>query len=294
MKYLFSSIALLFLINSSFAKNVVNDTIPFIINNQNTIYVKAVFNKKDTLNLNFDTGTSELILTNDVLKNRLNSEIKLYSTFYNLKIGKTDYQTKVYDAQLSGHDTDGRFGWDFFKDKVVELNYDKNSIVVHSEIPKYVLKDNAYTKLDIKFFDNVFSVESIISQSGIEVKDRFLFDTGYQRTAMLDNDLLNAEKFPIEKMKEIKRVIMKGAQGNEIPVVTSNLEKLIIGDYELKNVPIQKLTSYKPLKGVNIHILGNEVLKRFNTIFDFQNNIVYLKKNKLYNVEYIDMKKSGI
>lgn len=294
MKYFFSSIALLFLVNNSFAKNVVNDTIPFIINNQNTIYVKAVFNKKDTLNLNFDTGTSELILTNDVLKNRLNSEIKLYSTFYNLKIGKTDYQTKVYDAQLSGHDTDGRFGWDFFKDKVVELNYDKNIIVVHSEIPKYVLKDNAYTKLDIKFFDNVFSVESIISQSGIEIKDRFLFDTGYQRTAMLDNDLLNAEKFPIEKMKEIKRVIMKGAQGNEIPVVTSNLEKLKIGDYELKNVPIQKLTSYKPLKGVNIHILGNEVLKRFNTIFDFQNNIVYLKKNKLYNVEYIDMKKSGI
>ncbi|MDN3672501.1 clan AA aspartic protease [Flavobacterium branchiarum] len=294
MKYFFSSIVLLFLINSSFAKNVVNDTIPFIINNQNTIYVKAVFNKKDTLNLNFDTGTSELILTNDVLKNRLNSEIKLYSTFYNLKIGKTNYQTKVYDAQLSGHDTDGRFGWDFFKDKVVELNYDKNIIIVHSEIPKYVLKDDAYTKLAIKFFDNVFSVESIISQSGIEIKDRFLFDTGYQRTAMLDNDLLNAEKFPIEKMKEIKRVIMKGAQGNEIPVITSNLEKLIIGDYELKNVPIQKLTSYKPLKGVNIHILGNEVLKRFNTIFDFQNNIVYLKKNKLYNVEYIDMKKSGI
>lgn len=294
MKYFFSSIVLLFLINSSFAKNVVNDTIPFIINNQNTIYVKAVFNKKDTLNLNFDTGTSELILTNDVLKNRLNSEIKLYSTFYNLKIGKTNYQTKVYDAQLSGHDTDGRFGWDFFKDKVVELNYDKNIIVVHSEIPKYVLKDDAYTKLAIKFFDNVFSVESIISQSGIEIKDRFLFDTGYQRTAMLDNDLLNAEKFPIEKMKEIKRVIMKGAQGNEIPVFTSNLEKLIIGDYELKNVPIQKLTSYKPLKGTNIHILGNEVLKRFNTILDFQNNIVYLKKNKLYNVEYIDMKKSGI
>lgn len=288
-KYIFSIIISIIFTVRLFAQDIVlNDTIPLTINEQNTIYVKSIFNEKDTLNLNFDTGTTELILTNEILKNKLNSETKLYNTFYNVKIGNHVYETKVYDAELSGHGTDGRFGWDLFKDQIVEINYDENILVVHSEIPIYILNNNTFTKLNINYFDNVFSVESTIIQNGVESKDLFLFDTGYQRTAMLDNDLMKEAKFPFDKMEVIKKVIMKGAQGNEIHVITSNLESLKIGNYELKNVPVQQLTFHKPLKGVNIHILGNEVLKRFNTFLDFHNNIVYLKPNKLYNVEYIE------
>jgi hypothetical protein len=102
-------------------KIILSDTIPLTINSQNTIYVKAVFNMADTLNLNFDTGTTELVLTNDVLR-KLKSSPKLYNTFYNLKIGTEDYTTRVYDAELTGHDTDGRFGWDLFRNKTVEIN----------------------------------------------------------------------------------------------------------------------------------------------------------------------------
>lgn len=124
------------------------------------------------------------------------------------------------------------------------------------------------------------------------IKIFFLFDTGYQRTVMLDNDLLKQENFPIEKMKFIKKVIMKGAQGNEIPVITSNLKALKIGKFKLKNIPIQQTTGNKPLKNKNIHILGNEVLKRFNIFLDFQNNFVYLKPNHLFKEKYIDKKNS--
>jgi hypothetical protein len=96
---------------TTFAQKLeLSDTIALTINEHNTIFVKAVFNVKDTLNLNFDTGTTELILTNNVLNNKLISKPELYSTFYNLKIGKTNYKTKVYDAELAGHGTDGRFG----------------------------------------------------------------------------------------------------------------------------------------------------------------------------------------
>lgn len=86
---------------------------------------------------------------------------------------------------------------------------------------------------------------------------------------------------------------MKGAQGNEIPVITSNLKTLKIGKYKLKNIPVQQTTGNKPLKNKNIHILGNEVLKRFNMFLDFQNNFVYLKPNHLFKEKYID-EKNGI
>lgn len=269
-------------------KEILSDSIPMIINEQNTMLVKAIFNQTDTLNLNFDTGTTELNLTSNALKNKLKVLPKLYNTFYNLKIGNIIYKTKVYDVELAGHGADGNFGWDFFKGKIVELNYDSNLMVVHSIMPKNISNNVKFTRLKMIFFKDLFFVESEIKQNGITNKDLFLFDTGYQRTAMLDNDLLKQGKFPTEKMKVIKTVIMKGAQGNKIPVITSNLKILKIGKYKIKNVPIQQLTINKPLKDKNTHILGNEILKRFTMFLDFQNNIVYLRPNHLFDSKYID------
>jgi len=287
-------IAFILITFNSFTQNIkLNDSIPLTLNDQNTIFVKAIFNEIDTLNLNFDTGTTELILTNNVLNNKLKSAPELYNTYYDLKIGNINYKTKVYDAELTGHGTDGRFGWDLFKDKIVELNYDLNLMIIHSVLPENLERNKKFTKLKMVFFKDLFLVESEIKQNGIINKDLFLFDTGYQRTAMLDNDLLMEGKFPSEKMKVLKKAIMKGAQGNEIPVITSNLKLLKIGKYKLKNVPVQQLTTNKPIKDKNIHILGNEILKRFNLFLDFQNNVIYLKPNHLFNNKYIDKTKSS-
>lgn len=280
---------------SIFAQSkIISDTMVMKINAQNTIYVKTVFNKMDTLTLNFDTGMTELILTNYTLKNKIKNSVELYDKFYDLKIGKTTYSTKVYDAVLTGHGTDGRFGWDLFKDKVVELNYDKDLMVVHAQLPPNIEGNKKFSKLNMGFYkDYSFLISSEIKQGNTIEKDLFLFDTGYQRTAMLDNDLLAEKKFPADQMKIIKKAIMKGGQGNEIPVITANLEMLTIGKFKLKNVPVQQTTTNKPVKGKNIHILGNEVLKRFNIFLDFQNNVVYMKPNHLFKDEYIDQKKKS-
>lgn len=294
MKLTFLLAIILISINGSAQKLEIRDTIALTINEHNTISVKAIFNENDTLNLNFDTGTTELVLINDILKNKLKSTTELYSKFYNLKIGKTIYKTKVYDAELAGHGTDGRFGWDFFKGKVVELNYDNNSMIIHSELPKYATLDSKFTVLKMEFWKDLFFVSSEIKENGIANKDLYLFDTGFDRTLMLDNDLLKEVNFPTNKMKVIKKVMMKGAQGNEIPVITSNLNILKIGNYKLKNIPVQITNAQKPLKNKNVHILGNEILKRFNIFLDFQNTVVYMKPNKFYNENYRDEKKNGI
>lgn len=194
---------------------------------------------------------------------------------YNLRIGATTYKINVYNAALSGHDTDGRFGWDLFKGKIVELNYDKGLMIIHSLLPNNITLDDKIEMLKMQFY-----------------KELFLFDTGYQRTAMLNGNLLAKGKFPTEKTKVLKKVVMHGAQGNEIPVITSKLNTLKIGNCNLKNVPVQ-VTYAKPFKEKDIHILGNEVLKRFNVFLDFQNNYVYLIPNHLFNDKYIEDKKKA-
>ncbi|MBB6369520.1 hypothetical protein [Chryseobacterium shigense] len=270
-----------------FSKMSFKDTLKLQINEQNTIFVKTILNKTDTLLLNFDTGTSELVLTQETLKNKIKSTLKSGSNI--LQIGKKEYQNlNIYPAQLSGHGTDGRFGWDLFDGMIVELNHDKGIMVVHSQLPSHV--KSKYSSLQMKYFNNVFLVEVDIKQGQSKNKSWYLFDTGYQRTAMLDGPLLNEQGFPADQMTTIKKVIMKNAQGKEIPVITSNLQSLSLGNVNLKDIPVQLLSQSRLVGGSRMNILGNEIIKRFNIFLDFQKNRVYIQPNNWVNHTYIESK----
>ncbi len=273
--------------NFSTVRPAFHDSIRLGINEQNTMFVKTLLNKTDSLVLNFDTGSNNLSLTRETLKDKIKEQLK--GRVNVLSIGNKKYDGfRIYQVELSGHGTDGRFGWDLFDGMVVELNYDKGIMVVHSELPEFVKKDKAYQPLDIIYFDKLFFVETTIKQGRKTLKDWFLFDTGYQRTVMLDGPLLKEQQFPTDQMKIIKKVVMKGGQGNEIPVITANLESLSLGKYHLKNIPSQVLSESRPVKDKKMNILGNEILKRFNIFLDFQHNVIYLKPNKLFNDAYIE------
>lgn len=82
---------------------------------------------------------------------------------------------------------------------------------------------------------------------------------------------------------------MKNGKDDEYPVLTVNGDMLSLGDLSLHNIPAQIMTTANPAE-FRTHIIGNEVLKRFNTILDFQNNYVYLKPNHLAGMPYADAK----
>ena len=271
----------------------VHDSIPFFVNKYNTNFLPVVFNNTDSLLLNFDSGANDVDLTTAALKQKVKSNPKLYNTDYEVKIGSQTYKSKIYDIELAGNETDGLLGWDIFDGMIVALDYDNHKMMVHSVMPKQVLQDKQYTKFKITYIRNKPFIESEISQNGIKNKSLFFFDLGYQRTAMLDNDVLREMKFPTDKMEVIKKVMMHGTSGNEVPVTTVKLQSLKIGNFELKDVPAQVMEQNKPMPGTNVHYLGTDILKRFNTVFDFQNNVIYLKPNQLYEVAFADQKKAG-
>lgn len=270
-----------------------HDTIPFTINKFNTNFLPVVFNGTDSLLLNFDSGATEVCITTDALKQKVKTQPKLYNTEYEISLGKQRFTSKIYDIALAGNGVDGLLGWDVFDGMIVELDYDNHRLIVHSKMPRQIMKDGSYAKFNITFIKNKPFIESEIAQSGAKSKSLFFFDLGYQRALMLDNDALTASHFPADKMHVIKKVIMHGTRNNEIPVITSNLETLRIGKFKLKNVPAQVMTQGKPMPGLNVHYLGSDVLKRFNTVLDFQKNIIYLKPNHLYSEPYAEKKNSG-
>jgi hypothetical protein len=271
--------------NYSTQEPATHDTIQFVLTEFNNIKVKAILNNSDTLDLKFDSGTTGLLLTTDAIKNK--THLSNTTTSSNtLKIGKLTWDSlEVYPVELSGQGTDGRFGWDLFDGKVIEIDYDKNYFIVHSK-PPAISKE--YSKFDIEYTNTLFCIQGELQMKNKKYRCRFLFDNGYQRTIMLDTSLMHAQNYP-KDLEVIKRVIMKNGQGKEIPVITVNNEKLILGKEELLNIPVQLMTTSNPAR-FTTHILGNEVLKRFNTILDFQNNFVYLRLNSLVDLPYKDAK----
>ena len=263
----------------------IHDTIPFELTTFNNIKIKAILNKKDSLNLMFDSATNGLLLTEAAIKEK-NLETEIEKKENILQFGNQTFDSlEIYSVLLNGQGCDGRFGWDLFNGKVVEIDYDKNIFVVHSQLPKI---DEGYAKLKLEHIYNSFCIEAELQIKNKKFKNRFLFDTGYQRTIMLDTALVDEQNYP-KDLPIIKKVMMRNGAGVELPVITFNNEKLNIGNSTLFDIPVQLLNNQQVVK-YKAHILGNEVLKRFNTIYDFHKDVVYLKPNSLANLEYTDAK----
>lgn len=262
-------------------KPEIHDTIPFVLSDYNNIIFKVTLNKKDTLDLKFDSGTSDFLLTNDALK-----ELKLSSLRNNtFKLGNQTWENQeIYPVEVSGHGTVGRFGWNLFDGKIVEIDYDKKYFIVHSKMPK---PSKGYVRLNMEFTNTLFCINGTLQIKNKNYNGRFLFDNGYQRTVMLDKQMVEEQQYPREDLFVLKKTILKNGKGEEIPVITVRNEKLIFEKLCLYNVPVQLLSSNNPAR-FKTHILGNEVLKRFNTILDFQKNKVYLKPNSLWNEPYTE------
>jgi hypothetical protein len=261
---------------------VSHDTLRFVLTAFNNLKFRAILNRTDTLNLMFDSGTTGLLLTRECMKRKIHS-LDVEKDKNILQVGGLTWKDmRVYPVELSGQETDGRFGWDLFDGKVVEIDYDRCLFIVHTGRPEMA---GGYSKLKMDYRHNVFCIDAVLQVKNKKYKGRFLFDNGYQRTIMLDTLMMKEQHFPND-LKVIKRVIMKNGQGMDIPVITVNNEKFTIGKESFLNIPVQLMATTNPAR-FKTHILGNEVLKRFNTVLDFQSNLVYLKPNKLIGLPYV-------
>ncbi|MBP7500504.1 MAG: hypothetical protein KA796_11670 [Chryseobacterium sp.] len=277
------------ILNFSKAKPVLRDTIPFQLTEFNNIKVKSVLNKKDTIFLTFDTGSVDFYLIRSSIKKFLNPEGKKLTmkdiSDNHFKIGNLEWKNQqIYPIDTTGQGTDGMFGWNAFDGKILEIDYDKNLMIAHSKLPK-ISKD--YEKFDMELMKEHFCINVEIEESGKKYRNRYLFDSGYQRTIMLDNGLLKKENFPTQNLPILSTSKMYNSENQEIPVTTVLVQKLHFGKYILEQIPAQ-INSYNSPAGFQTHYLGNEVLKRFNAILDFQNNIVYLKPNKYFKEKYAE------
>jgi len=276
----------------------IQDTIPFEITDGNNILFKTVLNRADTLNLYFDTGGTEIVLKHETIKNKTNllqdnnanyqeENYEPLENLNSLQIGRMSWDSlTIYPVSIGPEEADGHFGWNLFKDKVVELDYDKNLMIIH---PTLNTVPQGYVKREIEHINTLICINAKIKVNNNFYENRFLFDTGFQRAILLDKDLRKKNKFP-EDLPVIKESKLKNSVGTEFINRVVNIDEFCFGNICTNNIPVQLISTPNPAR-FETHILGNELLMRYNTIFDFPNNAIYLKPNSLIDLPFSDSKK---
>lgn len=269
------------------------ETFPIKLNKQSNICLSAKLNDSDSLTMMFHTSSTGVTVTKESLENKIllknkqstniqtwggraDSEFSENNTF---KLGslKWDDMT-VFVNENSGPDTDGKFGYDLFKNKIVSLNYDEKTMVVSEFLPKNL---NGYQKMKLIFEDGSMFIEGTLVFESQEFTGNFMFHTGYGGAILLDPKL--GEKYNSKSLLTISTSELKDSFGNVFKIETKLLPKVKIGKKTLKNIPLSfaARSSDIPMK-----VFGNDLLKRFNVVFDFQKNEVYLKPNGLWKMNY--------
>jgi len=262
--------------NTQQANFSAHDSIPFTLTSFNAIHVRAVVNNTDTVNLHFDVGSFDFRLTKDaILKRKLNKVSRLQMgnlVWTNPEVGSTE---------TTAHEMDGRFGWNLFEGRSVEIDYDHNLLVIHSRLPK-ALKGYVRSKMD--FIRSFVCVKGAFEIENKKYAGEFLFDTGSDQAIIMDSTWGSRQNFP-KNLKWLKSSVLRDPRGvqYERKIVLSPHFK--INNFGLTDIPTYVLGSRNPT-GIEINFLGNDLLKRFNTILDFKKDYLYLKPNKLMGVKY--------
>lgn len=266
----------------------------------NNTSLKMILDTGASKNLIFSIPENDSLIINEVDKIKVagvgtNDAIDGYLSKNN-KAEIKEYKTQKFETIfVNNHDIsivtklgipiNGILGNTFFKNHLVEVDYEQNKITLYKEKNKKLLKvTKKYKFLNTQIIANK---PYIFLQTKLENKDfklKLLFDTG------LGDGLWVFENDSIQCNNNFFIGVLGTGFSGEIEGKKSRVLEVILENYILKDALIvypEKifLDQTKIFKGTN-GSLGGEIIKRFNWVFDYENKIFYFKKNSFYNLPF--------
>lgn len=258
------------------------DTIPFTLGDNRKIYVDAKLNGTRVTNIQLDLGAGgTLINKTSVKKVKMNFDQKVNlansdgvnlvpSASKNLlQIGNLVWDSIPIAVASNMKDyEDLLIGNSLFRDKILEINYDKKILVVHNALPPQTVN---YSHHDVILDGGVIPYIAV----NLTIRNKtqtgwVMFDTG-ARTS-----ILNSADVPMPYRVVNEMAGMIGLNQAITP-------KLDIGKYQLSGFEYKT----RDMGGEDLHmLLGNDLLKRFNVVLDNKNGYMYMQPNSLTNVSY--------
>lgn len=275
--------------------------IPFIQLTGGIVIIQAMLGDyPDTLNFILDTGSSGISLDSTTVEYlkihpipsgrtiRGIAGIHKVSFVYNQKlhfpgltIDSLDFHVSNYNilTAVYGERIDGLIGYSVLSRYILKIDYDSLSIDICSKgslrYPKggYLIKP---------------AISTLVSQH-VRVKDavtlnsRFLYDMGAGACMMLSKDFVNDSAL-IRKKRKLWPKEGEGV-GGKIEMYATVIREIKLGPFRFRKVPVYifddvfNITSYPYLGG----LLGNDILRRFNVILNYDKRDIYLLPNSHFS-----------
>lgn len=176
--------------------------------------------------------------------------------------------------------TDGVAGWNFFGHYIVEIDYDQNKIFLHDTT--YSHTDSSWLRLPIERKKNLpfldVTVEVIL---GEVVPMRVYIDLASEEAL----ELLMHDQQKFTMPDSVTESSLGYGLSGEIKGRHGKSAGLQIGKYMLHDIR----TAFAPAKVRSKQegadgILGNNLIRRFNIIFDYPHNCLYIKPNRNFEI----------
>lgn len=267
------------------SKNNNPQAIPFTLIGSR-IYFHGHVNGKEDVTIQFDLGAGGSCV------NKLSSE-KLKLSF-DSKVMVDNSQGVNEARRSSGNElTIGDFTWlgvplvevgnmkahedlivgnGLFRNKIIEIDYDKKVLIVHDQLPAYA---NEYRKQDVFYEQDRPKLKADFVHNGKKYSFCFLFDTGRDGTMLIGEDFTGQGK-NWDELKELQII-----NGKKI----IQLDATIAG-VTFKNIVTNAADPSNPQGRPTL--FGNQVLNHFNVILDNRNGVIYLKSNSRKDEPYSD------
>lgn len=296
-------------------------TLPMLLHSNIVIIPVLINNIKDTLNFILDTGVSNVIITNPslILKNGLQFNRRIImnglgfgveqkafvSTGNTISIGHIKGRNQSFIVLEKDHldiskyigiRIDGLIGYDLFNYFVVQIDYQRKKVLLR-ESNKFKTKNKKWTTLSIEIKGNKPYLNEVkLENNNQELLARLMVDTGAGHAISLDLGQTDSTFLPI---KLLPSTLGKGLNG-ELTGHIGRLKQIKIDQFILNDVitAFPDSASWGGLgsqKAMNRNgSIGNELLRRFNVIFNYRNGYIQLKPINNKVKENFEHNMSGI
>ncbi|MFA6248612.1 MAG: aspartyl protease family protein [Mucilaginibacter sp.] len=275
---------------------------------RNMMVIKLSINNKGPFNFILDTGVGLMIVTEPKLVDSINVTHK--RTIKLSGLGEGDayeaYVTPPLDIAIPGLKSNnvsaailktdvfnlsgyvgmpihGLLGYEFFSSLAVKINFTDS--IINVCYPKDLKPFKKSQKVPITIEDRKpYLLTNVSFPDGTKSQNKFIIDLGAGHPISLEN-MLQKHGLPKKSIQANLGVALNGP----ITGYLSRLKEVELGSYKIKNV----ITSFPDKDYVqrtfNVPRDGNigiGILKRFNLIFDYTNNLLYLKSNEKFSLPF--------
>jgi PDZ domain/Aspartyl protease len=284
---------------------------PFTVFTGGVILLKArIDDFPDTLNFILDTGSGGISLDSATCVSlRLNTtasdktilgiagirQVRFVNNTVlqlpGLSVDSLNFHVSDYDilSSVYGDKVDGIIGYSFFSRYIVKIDYDSMRVFV-------------YTKGSFRYPKGGFLLRPIIVNLPIQsgqlktrknINERFYFDTGAGLCILLSSDFVKDSSL-VDSRKKVFSTQVEGLGGKASMGLTI-VKEFRLGPYRFRKVPAYifddeyNVTSYPNLGG----LIGNDILRRFNVVLNYENRNIYLMPNSHYR-EPFDYSYTGL